>query len=340
MVTIDLKRLHIVTSKGKEYVYAWRGGPRVKGIRGTPEFIAAYNDAVSNHRIPDKKRFRSVIVRYRESHDFQNLAASTKRNWSPWLDKIVEYFGNLHTKQFDRTEKIRPIIRKWRGKYSEKPRTADYGMQVLSRVLAYAVDPLGELGSNPCEGIKQLYSNSRADIIWTDDDIAAIKVHCSQEVQWAIDLAAHTGLRAGDLVKVSWSHVGKDAIIIRTGKSRGRKEAIIPLYQDLRELLARIPKRSTSILTSSLKKPWAKDGLGSRFVEAKNKTWPTGTDLHFNDFRGTAATKFYVAGFSIREIAEMMAWEEENVSKIIRRYVSLTAALQDKIKRLNEFRER
>ncbi len=340
MVTIDLKRLHIVRAKGREYVYAWRGGPRIEGVRGTPEFMAAYNEAIANHRIPDKKRFRSVVVRYKASPAYEGLAASTKRNWSPWLERIAEYFGDLHTKQFDRPDKIRPVIRKWRGKYALTPRTADYGLQVLSRVLAYAVDPLGELGANPCEGIKQLYSNSRADIIWTDDDMARIKVHCSDEVQWAIDLAAHTGLRAGDLVKVSWSHVGKDAIIIRTGKSRGRKEAIIPLYQELRDLLARIPKRSTVILTSSKKKQWAKDGLGSRFVEAKAKTWPEGTDLHFNDFRGTAATKFYIAGFSIREIAEMMAWEEESVSKIIRRYVSLTAALQDKIKRLDEFRER
>jgi hypothetical protein len=33
-------------------------------------------------------------------------------------------------------------------------------------------------------------------------------------------------------------------------------------------------------------------------------------DLHFNDLRETAATKFYIAGFSMREIAETLAWEE------------------------------
>jgi len=57
-------------------------------------------------------------------------------------------------------------------------------------------------------------------------------------------------------------------------------------------------------------------------------------DLHFNDLRGTAATKFYIAGFSMREIAETLAWEEESVEKIIRRYVGRSAAIKAKIRKL------
>lgn len=343
MVVVELKGLHTVKSKGKTYYYAWRGGPAVKGEPGTPEFQASYNEAVLNHRAQDKKRFKSVIVRYRASKEYLGLADSTRKNWGPWLDRISGYFGELRTAQFDRHEKIRPILRKWRGQYSETPRTADYGMQVLSRVLAYAVDPLGELSANPCEGIKQLYNSSRAEIIWTEDDIAHLKKTCSAEVGHAVDLAAHTGLRASDLVRLSWSHVGEHAIVMATGKRSGKrkkqKEAVIPLYQELRDLLDRIPRRSPVILTSSTTRPWAKDGLSSSFADAKRKAWPNGDDLHFHDLRGTAATKLYIAGLSEREIAETLAWDEETVSRIIRRYVSRTAALQDRIRRLNEARE-
>lgn len=340
MVAVTLKHMHKVRSKGKLYYYAWRGGPRVTGEPGTPEFMAAYNEAIANHRIPDRKRFSSVVIRYRGSRDYQGLADSTKRNWAPWLDRIQSYFGDLQTVQFDRVEKIKPSIRRWRGQYADKPRTADYGMQVLSRVLAYAVDPLGEIGSNPAEGMKHLYSNSRADIIWTEVDIAKVKAASSAEVGFAVDLASHTGLRAGDLVKLSWSHVGENAIVMKTSKSRGRREVIVPLYDELRDLLDRIPRRSTAILTSSLGRPWHKDGLSSRFAEAKHKAWPEGDDLNFHDLRGTAATRFYLAGLSEREIAELMGWEEEAVSKIIRRYVSRTAAIEDRIRRLNDARKR
>ncbi len=340
MVAVELKGLHAVNAKGKIYYYAWRGGPRVKGEPGTPGFMAAYNEAVDSHRTPDKKRFQSVIVRYKASNDFQKLADSTKKNWLPWLDRIGDHFGELSTRQFDRSDKIRPIIRRWRGKYAETPRTADYGLQVLSRVLSYAVDPLGELGSNPCEGLKQLYSGSRAGIIWTDADLVRLKKGCSAEIAFAVDLAAHTGLRVGDLVKLSWSHVGTDAIVMSTGKSRGKREAIVPLYHDLREVLARIPKRSTTILTNTRRRPWTVNGLSSSFADAKREAWPEEVDLHFHDLRGTAATKFYLAGLSEREIAEMMGWEEDSVHKIIRRYVSRTAAIEDRIRRLNEARDK
>jgi hypothetical protein len=138
----------------------------------------------------------------------------------------------------------------------------------------------------------------------------------------------------GDLVRLSWSHIGDDAIVLATGKSRQRREAIIPLYYDLLAVLARIPKRSTTILTNSRKRPWTTDGFGSSFNKAKIDADMSERNLHFNDLRGTAATKFYLAGFTMREIAETLAWEETSVDKIIRRYVSRSAAIRDRIRKL------
>jgi integrase len=120
---------------------------------------------------------------------------------------------------------------------------------------------------------------------------------------------------------VAWTHVGGDAIVLPTGKSRHRREAIIPLYDDLRAVLARIPKRATTILTSARRQPWTPSGLSTAVQRAKAGAKWEERDLHFHDLRGTAATKFYVAGLSIRVIAEIMGWEEEHVEKIIRRYV-------------------
>ena len=130
---------------------------------------------------------------YRASGDYQKLAASTKVQWGPWFDRIAAYF-ELSIAAFD-NPKVRPIIRQWRNKYADTPRTADMGMQVLSRVCGYAVEQ-GKLAVNPCEGIKALYSADRAAIIWTDADIARIKQAVSPEVGHAIDLAAMTGLGA------------------------------------------------------------------------------------------------------------------------------------------------
>jgi integrase len=274
-----------------------------------------------------------LLTRYRDSADYKHLAVSTRKNWSPWLDRMGSYFGDLRIAQFDRPEKIRKVIRIWRNRWSAKPRTADYGMQVLSRVLAFAVEQ-GDIASNPCKGIPQLYSSDRSEVIWTDSDIVALKQKCSIEMANTVDLASHTGLREGDLLRLSWTHIGDDAITVVTGKSGGRREAIIPLYDSVRAVLERIPKRATTVITNSDGHPWKIGAFATGFVRAKRKAGLG--DLHFHDLRGTAATKFYLANLSRREIAEILGWQEEQVDRIIRRYVDRAAATKALIRRLSK----
>jgi len=183
----------------------------VHGKPGTPEFVASYNEAIAGRTAPDTGKFRSIVTLYKGSKEFKNNAASTRAEWGKWLDRIAEYFGSLSIAQFDRSQKIKPVILRWRKQWADTPRTADYGMQVLSRVLASAVAD-GKIASNPCEGIKHLYHADRSEIIWLDAEITQIRSASSEEINYAVELAALTGLRLGDLVRVSWSHVGPHAI--------------------------------------------------------------------------------------------------------------------------------
>src|SRR5579863_868904 len=93
MVKIELKGTAKVTSKGRTYYYAWRGGPRLEGEPGSPAFIASYQEAHCNRISPDGSRFRDLIALYRASPVYSALADSTRRNWAPWLDRLTDYFG-------------------------------------------------------------------------------------------------------------------------------------------------------------------------------------------------------------------------------------------------------
>jgi integrase len=333
MVKVDLKGIAKVTAKGRTYWYAWRGGPRLRGEPGSAEFIASYNEAHERRRQPDPGRFYGLVAAYRASAGYQRLAPATKVNFSRFLDRIAEHFGSLSVAQFDRPERIRPVILQWRSRWQSTPRTADYALQVLSVVLSYGVD-LGRVAGNPCEGIRRLYKNDRSEIIWTDADLAMLKPACSPEMSRAVDLAVHTGLRLGDLTRLCWSHIGDDAIVIPTSKSRGRREAMVPLYGALREVLASIPKKSTTVLTNSKGQPW-KD-LATMFVRAKAGAGMGDRDLNFHDLRGTAATRFYAAGIPLADIAEIMGWEPSRVERIIRRYVGRSAVARRIIQRLDK----
>jgi integrase len=54
--------------------------------------------------------------------------------------------------------------------------------------------------------------------------------------------------------------------------------------------------------------------------------------------RGTAATRFYAAGLSENVVAEIMGWESEHVSRIIRRYVDRSTVVKAAIVELNKKR--
>lgn len=331
---VRLKGLHAVRSKGRVYYYAWRGGPRIEGEPGTPAFNAAFNEARNPLATADRKRFGTWVSLYKASDEFKALAKSTRFQWGRWLDVIKEHFGSLSIRQFDRPT-IRIDIRKWRNKWKDLPRTADYGKQVLSRVLSYAVAE-GALVANMCEGVPNLYSANRADIIWTQDDIEKLCASASPEIGYACRLAALSGLRQGDCLKLAWGHIEENAIEIRTGKSRGRRAATVPLYKDLRDHLATIPKRSTRVLTNTDGVPW-KSGFSSSWNTAMNDAGMKDRGLHFHDLRGTAATNFYAAGFSTREIASILGWSETKVERLIDRYVKRDEILRAQIRRMESF---
>lgn len=333
MVKVVLSGVHTVNTRGKTYHYAWRGGPRLIGAPGSAEFLASFNDAHASRKVSDDGKIRGLVTLYKSSPAFTGLADSTRKVWTQWLDRVVERFGDYRVGLFDHPDKIRPVIKRWRDTWADRPRSADYAIQVLSRVLTHAVD-LDRLSVNPCEGIKSLYSSDRSDVIWADDDLTAFKAVASPEIWHGVNLASHTGFRAEDLRRLSWSHIGEFEIVIPTSKSRGGKSAFVPLYDDLRAVLEAIPRRSTTVLTNAKGYPWKDGPNGSGFRSARETALP-GRDLHFHDLRGTFATRAHAAGLSSREIAELLAWEETRVDQIIRRYVGRKAVAQAMIRKLN-----
>lgn len=334
MVKVDVASAYrVVSPKGAVYWYAWkgRGAPRLHGEPGSAAWLEQLQAAIDARDGRDDARMSGLVVAYRASDDWSDLAPKTRKEWSRWLDRIAITFGPLRIAQFGRPE-IREDIERWRNRWKDKPRSADMAMQVLSRLLTFAVRK-GKIPANPCVAIPKIYSADRSAIIWTDDEIDKLLSVCSTEMSWAVRLALATGLRQGDLLRLGWSHVGSLAIEVRTRKSGGKTTALIPMHAELRTLLDEIPKRSTVVLTSGTGGPWLTGFTSSwRKTVARSKI----DGKRFHDFRGTFATKMFVAGFSLREIAGMLAWSEDFVEAIIDRYVRRDAILLDRIRRMDE----
>ena len=340
VATVRLKGLHVVRSKGHTYCYAWRGGPRLTSELGTPEFHAEFASARDPFRGLDRRRFSYWITRYKGSVDYiDGVADSTKRTWSPWFDKIDAEFGTLSTRQFDRPD-IREDISQWRNQWRIKnPRKADLAKQALSVVLSYVCSQ-GALKINVCAALPNYYSADRAHIIWEDNDIELICGNVSKEIGWAVHLAAFTGLRQGDLLRLSWPHIRDSYIEVPTAKRRKKSKKIkvarIPITRGLRKLLDTIPKRATTVLTNSYGLPW-KQFFSSTWDTAMKKCGLAQRDLHFHDLRGTAATRFFLARLDEREIAVILGWSEDRVKGIIDHYVRRDRIIDESISKLENY---
>src|SRR5262245_50820171 len=85
-----------VLARGEKvtYYYAWRGGPRLQGKPGSPEFVQSYEKAHRELRAPDSSVFKSIITDYLASKDFDVLQPRTKSDYLKQIAKIEHAFGD------------------------------------------------------------------------------------------------------------------------------------------------------------------------------------------------------------------------------------------------------
>jgi integrase len=303
------------------------------GEPGSDQFLEELHHARTSRKAGDESKISGLIAAYKASPEFTGCSPNTKHEWSRKLDLIRDEFGQIPIRAFEQ-ERARAAIKKWHAEYRATPRAADYNLQVLRRLLNFAVDE-GRLSKNPCMGMRQLYSANRADKVWSNEDIQTLLRAASQEMKLAVRLALLTGLRRGDLLRLSWSHVHENYIEIKTGKGRGKRTAVIPITRDLSVLLSEIPKKSTTILTSSKGRPWTDDGFGSSWWKTVQDAGLSDRDYHFHDLRGTAATRLYAANLTEREIAETLGWSENRVEQLLKVYVNRAAIMKERASRIS-----
>jgi hypothetical protein len=186
------------------YYYAWKGGPALRGAPGSPEFIAAYNEAVAHRAAPPKGAMLTLLRAFQRSQDFLGLAPRTRSDYIAKIRSIEKKFGDFPLGALT-DRRARGVFMGWRDDLARTSRRqADYAWVVLARVLSWGVDR-GLIAANPCEKGGRLYRGSRADKVWTADDEAAFLARAPAHLHLPLLLALWTGQRQGDLLRLPWS---------------------------------------------------------------------------------------------------------------------------------------
>jgi len=206
---INAKGLHWTVAKladgtTKKYWYAWRGGPRLRGEPGSPEFIADFNAAAAMKVPAPEGRLLALLQAYQRSQEFLRRRDRTRSDYKEQIEKIEPRFGDCPLKAMS-DPRTRGVFLDWRDELALKsPRQADYALSVLALVLAWGKGR-GKIATNPLERIGRVYDGTRIDFVWSTEDEARFLQHAPARLHLALLMGLWTGQRQGDLLRLPWS---------------------------------------------------------------------------------------------------------------------------------------
>ena len=251
-----------------------------------------------------KEQMRRCVEVIEESGARPSLIVRTSANSAHfyWVcDDLAPELAALADKR------ARGVFKDWRDRLALKSRRqADYSWVVLARVLSVALDR-GWIDANPCEKGGRLYHGTRADKIWTPNQVEAFLGSAPPHLLTALMLGLWTGQREGDLLDLTWfaydgTHIRLvQSKSIRLGNMKRAKRVVIPVGTPLKAMLDAMSRRGDQhILLNSRGRPWTEDGFRKSWAKECKRLGIVG--VTFNDLRGTAVTCLALAGCTEPEI--------------------------------------
>jgi integrase len=292
------------------YWYAWRGGPRLRGEPGTPEFVASYNAAVATKVAPAPGTLGSVLTAYQGSSKFTSLRESTRRDYARCITRIEKRFATFPLGALT-DPRTRGLFMDWRDELGKRsPRQADLAWAVLNVAVSWGLDR-GLVPCNPFTKGGSLYHGSRADQIWSleQEERFLTSAPC---LRLPFLLAVWTGQRQGDLLRLPWS--AYDGRVINLKQSKGGKRVVIPVGGPLKAALDAAPNISTLILTNN-GRAWTGSAFRHMWLRACKAAGIKGVTFH--DLRGTAVTRLAIAGCTVPEIVAITGHSLADASTIL-----------------------
>jgi integrase len=181
-------------------------------------------------------------------------------------------------------------------------------LAVLSKAYSLAVREWGWATSNPVSNVTRPKGAVKRERWLTSQEESALLVSAPDWLGDTIILAIETGMRRGELLRLTWDQVMPDNYIV-VDKSKNGDRRGIPCTVRCRELLDLVrakknPGPQEHVLTGPGAKPLSKNELEYAFREACKRVGLT--DLHFHDLRHTFATRLVQGGTELYAVQKLL----------------------------------
>lgn len=309
------KYVKLYESKGSTYAYYRRVGLqfRIEGDPGTAAWFANYERIHSDFEKgqakegPQPGSVDAAIMSYKESDRFRALKPATKETYGYTFKRLSAILGPLPLASITRRAAV--VLRDKIAQ--DKPRSAIEAIKVLSLIFQCAMDN-GEVDKNPIEGIKKPVGyKAKQHAAWTDEQINQFLEGAKPVWRRAVTVALFTGLRRGDLIRLSRGHIKDGWLTIDIAKTDGQTS--IPIHSALAEELDREMPAASLLLIPTLR---GRQMRGDSLTHGVQKEWKrlgvaNGPPLH--GLRRSAIIRLLEAGCSVEEVQSITDQTEQMV---------------------------
>lgn len=284
-------------------------GPRIriKGEFGAPEFMAQYEAAVRGERPqaqPNGGKVGSLawlIERYKSAPAWGCLSLATRRQRENIFRQIITSDGGKQS--------FTAITSAGLAAARDR-RTSAQGRHLIDtmRGLFKWAKGAGQVKANPAADVEYPRKpKSQGFPVWTEDDLARYEARWAlgtKERVW-LSVLLYTGLRRGDAVRLGRQHVRDGVATIRTEKSQGEIEVIIPVLPDLQAALDAGPTGDLAFICGERGEPLVKESFGNMFSEAARKA---GVRKSAHGVRKAGATRAANRGATVAQLEAIFGW--------------------------------
>jgi integrase len=187
-----------------------------------------------------------VVLRFKESGDWQKLKPATHEIYNRRLDWLRERYGKAEMATFSERG-----VRRIRNKLKEHPSVADAVVDMIGRLWRFAKEHLdmAELGPNPSAEVAPIHTTHEPHPAWPEALCQAFEGLKNPRLVRAYFLLRYTGQRRSDVVKMRRAQF--DGTAIEVVQEKTGTYCWIPAHARLREHFAATGLADDYLLASS-----------------------------------------------------------------------------------------
>lgn len=266
--------------------------------------LSCKKKAIREGYLPDLKkikrcRFVELAQDYLKWSERQRVY-KTKRYWIP---QLVEAFGNLNVSDLNPK-----IIEQWQSERlnKNKPSTVNRLTTCLKHMVNKGVEwgIVSEETLKSVRKVKQLEENNKRLRYLTPEELQRLLKYCTPHLKPIVLVAAHTGMRKGEILNLKWEQVDLRHGFILLDKTKNGERREIPINSTLKELFANMPRsiESEYVFVDKNGKPYG--NIKRSFHTALRRSEIR--DFHFHDLRHTFASHQIMIGVPLSSVKELL----------------------------------